>query len=612
MAADPAPPLSGSVPPSGPLVTPAGRALSPLVALATSMHSSPGVYALLLGSGVSTGAAIKTGWGIVQDLVRRAATALDPDDPNAGAAAASDPEAWWAKHGNGPLGYSDLLGTLAPTASGRQALLAQYFEADEEDRDTRRKVPGAAHKAIAQLVLRGSVRVIVTTNFDKLTERALEDVGISPQVIHQPRQFAGATPLVHSRATVIKLHGDYLDLDSRNTVDELSSYPPEQQQLLDRVLDEYGLLVCGWSADWDHALVKAVEGTRSRRYPLFWSHYGDLGAAAARITAQHQAALIPRLSADELFPDLVQRLEALDRLADAPITRDIAVARLKRALPDPIRRIDLSDLVGQTAAQLLGRTAPENYPLANTSYADSVHRYRADTDTLLHLLATGIYHDDGTYDSLWLRTVERLVRIRSSFSGSFNDQLEALRHYPALLATWTMGVAAVIAGREEFITTVMAKPTWTTLFGRTEPQPPAVYLHPWRVLPGDLRDVCPPAPGNRWLYPQSHFLRQEAREPLRSLEPDDAAYKAACNRFEFLASMISMDDDVEHRRDPWAGEFLTGENWGHDSGLANTIGTELTAAWPLLQAGAFHGDVERAKAAHARLVEWRARNHRGF
>jgi hypothetical protein len=66
-----------------PLVTPPGLALDPMVALATSVHASPGVYALLLGSGVSTGAGILTGWQVVTDLVRRGAAAQAPEDIDA-------------------------------------------------------------------------------------------------------------------------------------------------------------------------------------------------------------------------------------------------------------------------------------------------------------------------------------------------------------------------------------------------------------------------------------------------------------------------------------------------------------------------------------------------
>lgn len=60
-----------------------------------------------------------------------------------------------------------------------------------------------------------------------------------------------------------------------------------------------------------------------------------------------------------------------------------------------------------------------------------------------------------------------------------------------------MGVAAVIARREEFVATLMARPTWTTLSGRTRIQPPAVYLNPVNILSVDLNSVMPPAQGKR-------------------------------------------------------------------------------------------------------------------
>lgn len=63
--------------------------------LATSVHAQPGVYALLLGSGVSTGAGVPTGWGVVKELIRRAATASTPDDEDALRLAEQDPVAWW-------------------------------------------------------------------------------------------------------------------------------------------------------------------------------------------------------------------------------------------------------------------------------------------------------------------------------------------------------------------------------------------------------------------------------------------------------------------------------------------------------------------------------------
>jgi hypothetical protein len=165
--------------------------IDPGVALATGVHAQPGVYALLLGSGVSTGAGVPTGWGVVRELARRVAAASgeSPDD-------GFDPEEWWTQRFDKPLGYSMLLEELAATPAARRALLASFFEPSDEDREEGRRVPGPAHKAVASLVARGSVRVILTTNFDRLTEQALEGEGILPQVIASPYAVAGMEPLM--------------------------------------------------------------------------------------------------------------------------------------------------------------------------------------------------------------------------------------------------------------------------------------------------------------------------------------------------------------------------------------------------------------------------------
>jgi hypothetical protein len=174
--------------------------LDPRISLATSMHSQPGVYALLLGSGTSTDAGVPTGWGVVKALVQRAAAAAGHEFSEG-----LDPELWWREHGDGaPLGYSALLSALASTPAARRSMLASFFEPTDDERGQGIKVPGEAHRAIARLVSRGAIRVIVTTNFDRLIEQALEAEGVSPQVISTPGAIEGMEPLTHARCTVIK------------------------------------------------------------------------------------------------------------------------------------------------------------------------------------------------------------------------------------------------------------------------------------------------------------------------------------------------------------------------------------------------------------------------
>lgn len=304
--------------------------VDPRVALATGIHSSPSVYALLVGSGMSSAAGIKTGWQVVQDLVRKVAVAEGVDLVALG----QPPEGWWVSQGHPEPRYDTLLPALASTDAARQALLGEYF--DPPPGKGGPIVPTPGHKALAWLCASGRVRVILTTNFDRLIERALEQAGVAPQVIASPDEAKGMTLFMHAPVTVVKLHGDYSMLGHglRNTPEELGSYPEEWNRLLARVFDEFGLVVVGWSATYDIALYNALAASPSRRYPVFWASYnGNLTESAKRLIAQRQAAVINTGGADEFLDDLAQKIDRLDQRARRP-RRLTTALRIHRLMPD--------------------------------------------------------------------------------------------------------------------------------------------------------------------------------------------------------------------------------------------------------------------------------------
>lgn len=136
----------------------------PLTQLAFSVYENKGVFAVLLGSGLSRAAGIQTGWEITLDLIRRVAEAQGVEDQ-------PDWAAWYRQKTGQEPNYSTLLGELASSPAERRSILHGYIEPTEEDRETGRKVPTNAHYAIADLVRDGYIRVIVTTNFDRLIDR---------------------------------------------------------------------------------------------------------------------------------------------------------------------------------------------------------------------------------------------------------------------------------------------------------------------------------------------------------------------------------------------------------------------------------------------------------
>jgi hypothetical protein len=486
------------------------KALSPGVMLATSMHALPGVYAVLLGSGVSTGAGIPTGWGVIKELVRSVAAA-NGENPEQ---AQKNPESWWAEHVGTELGYSTLLAELAPTAAARQGLLARFFEPSEDDREHGSKVPSRAHEALAQLVKRGLVRVILTTNFDRLTEQALEAAGISPQVIARPEAVAGMAPLAHTPATVVKLHGDYKDLGSRNTAEELSTYPDEWNVLLRQVTDEYGLLISGWSADWDTALVDALESAPSRRYPLYWDSRSSRGESAKRLLSARAGCVVEASSADQLFGDLLASIEALDSLTEPALTTAMAVARLKRCLHDPARKIELHDLLMSYVEKIshTAQTQPTHLGQPDGQALQSIYdEYRSAALPLLLLLVTGVWHDtDGVHDQLWVDVVERLTTVRIPIRSAYHDFLDRARHYPALLALTAIGVAAVARGREPLVLRLLVEAEARDWTRGGESAPLAQALHVNRILNKQIIDSFPRWGDDftGWLYPRATYLRR--------------------------------------------------------------------------------------------------------
>lgn len=100
--------------------------------------------------------------------------------------------------------YSSLLGEVVKTPTERVNLMKSYFEPTEEERQSHLKEPTKAHRAIAKMAKNGYLRVVLTTNFDRLLEKALNDEGITPQVICHEDDIEGATPLVHSSFTIVK------------------------------------------------------------------------------------------------------------------------------------------------------------------------------------------------------------------------------------------------------------------------------------------------------------------------------------------------------------------------------------------------------------------------
>ena len=322
--------------------------IDPSLSLSFSVQTNPGVYALLVGSGVSRAAGIPTGWEIVLDLLGKLAASTGQAVPD------PELEAWYTREYGEPPDYSKLLDALAKTPSERQQLLRHYFEPNDEERTNGLKQPTACHRSIAELASDGFFKVIITTNFDRLIEKALEDDNAVPTVLSSVDQIAGALPLIHTQCCVIKLHGDYMDARIRNTPAELAEYPEEINELLEQVLEQFGLIVCGWSADWDEALRNAIYRANSRRFTTYWALRGEPAEHARRLIDHRQAQPVRISDADTFFGTIQRTVQSIQTFARPhPLSTQAAVVTLKRYLSSPEYRIQLADLIQETTESVV-------------------------------------------------------------------------------------------------------------------------------------------------------------------------------------------------------------------------------------------------------------------
>jgi len=582
-----------------------------IINLVFSMYYNPGVYALLVGSGVSKTAGIKTGWEIVLDLIGQLASSLK-EDPN------PDPETWYTAKFNKEPDYSKILEKLAKTSSERMSILKKYFEPTEEEKEHQLKVPTEAHKVIAQMVKLGYIKMILTTNFDRLLEKAIEELGITPDVVKSEDDFEGVMPYVHSKCVIVKLHGDYKDTRIRNTIEELSNYSDTISKFLDEVFDRFGLIICGWSGKWDNALRDVILSSPNRRFQTYWLAKGELEEEAKEIISQRRAETIQIESADQIFVELLERVKSLSEYErKSPMSIEAEVAMAKRYIADPKDRIKLQDFVMERTEEVYKELNSERFDLREevneTTFQKRMQDYETVTVPLIKALIPIAYYDKGENSNLLTAAIDRIA---SSKKRSSLFAWSQLQKYPSLLLLYALGLCALSSKNFYNLAAILRETKIRDGRGKinliNEVNPSEIFLH------GDLAKLIKrPSPDE--FTPASNYLFDIIRLLLKDYVPDDNEYEEIFDRFEYLFALNYIDlnksdlTNLEEDNNAWApiGRFgckyrIVGTIHPEDSLLFDYVEYVKNSGpeFELFKAGFFNGSVERFVKIEDAFRKW--------
>ncbi|MGO8879241.1 MAG: SIR2 family protein [Desulfomonilaceae bacterium] len=566
--------------------------ISALESLSFAVHSRPGLYALLIGSGVSRSAGIPTGWEITLDLVKQLAALQGEED-----AASANPELWFRKKFSKAPNYSELLLQVARKSGDlRSSIIRRYFESDPERLADDSKTHQKAHTAIAKLVAKGYVRVIITTNFDRLIEKALDSMQVGYSVISTPSQAMGTMPLAIENCVLVKVNGDYRDSRILNTPEELAKkYAPPLARLIKRTFDEYGLIVCGWSGEYDRALRSILESCSNHRFTIFWASKGELKQSAKELIRSKHAERVSISDADAFFQQLADNVLALEKFAKPhPLSTKMAVAKLKTYLSDPNHHIDAHDLVMEGVHDLYDYLAPARSidKLKDLPYVDRIKFYTFRAELLSSFLAIGCYHGGGKFYDLWAKVIEKIT---NPPYGLFSNSDDA-RGIAALILFYSAGIAAIADKNYDLLATLFFSPK---IVDADSEQFVVLGLYPAKMT-GASQDKLPLMKNGKKPYNLDEYLFDLLRDRFIDILPHDSVYCKAFYRLEYLAVLVRA-----HFKERAGGEF-----WGSSGRFAfecrkhgpynimDEIETEMAEAgddWKPLKAGLFEGTLARAQ-----------------
>lgn len=294
-----------------------------------------------------------------------------------------------------------------------------------------------------------------------------------------------------------------------------------------------------------------------------------------------------------------------------PLSVGVAVASLKRYLPDPAQRIRLHDLVMGEAQRVHDALGEEHFPPNDPAFTDSTWRdfllerlvrYRATTEILVNLLAVGCSWSAGPeQDALWGRALERVGNHAETWSGK--EVLLEARRYPALLSLYAGGLAAVASEKYGALRALALDQEYREL---NEAVPMVAALDPWKVFSLEQVQQALHEGNQRRYTPVSDHLHDVLRGPLRQVVPSDAQYTRNFDTLEYLLGLILTDlRSQREANDPYiTGPRIGSYGWRYKherrGGPWEQVQRDLAHQgdlWPPLRAGLFGGSLERAREA---------------
>ena len=231
--------------------------------LKEAQNSQPPRFIFFLGAGASDSSGIPIASWMKRDFERKLSVQWKAEgEPNGSFEAWLKQKPRWADN-DSP--YSKYFEAYEPTELGRVRYLNKWMQAAS---------PGWGYFCLSQLLANSYLSTVVTTNFDDLIYESC-----TLHSVRRPRVYSASSQYTsvehdHDRPTIIKLHGDYLYSNFKNTTREMQELDQRLMTEVSGLFQRHEVIVAGYSgADRRimHELFKTVPSSNA----VYWCTFRD-------------------------------------------------------------------------------------------------------------------------------------------------------------------------------------------------------------------------------------------------------------------------------------------------------------------------------------------------
>jgi tetratricopeptide (TPR) repeat protein len=221
-------------------------------------------FAMFLGAGASKDSNLKLAWEMMEDFKKiiLADEGLNFENDKE-KAAWFDKQKWFSETKNK---YSCLFQRAYKTDIDRRNYIEDVISEGEAS---------LGYIILSNFIAENYVDTIITTNFDDLVYQACTSYTAVRPVVYSLGGFASEMSSMMERPKILKIHGDFLFSELKNTEDELAEQDPNMSKQVEEILAKYeGLIVIGYRG-MDESVMNLLERL-PRGHSLYWCEMSRL------------------------------------------------------------------------------------------------------------------------------------------------------------------------------------------------------------------------------------------------------------------------------------------------------------------------------------------------